>query len=232
MRAGLLPSTSHEEGPAASCTSVIPHHPINHRQTMCRPRRRGGCVWPVVEPMPKLPWSLVSLPPRPKSLAESWHPAQQTQAAFYKLPTELRQLVLREAFGGRTLHLDVRSRNSLHTLSMSAPGDIFETYRPAARGWRRLVPWFWPKSYRHTIHTSESLEELPAWKWYGCFCHRGRVVWSDALWVWHCDALAPLFSDGCWRGGPWCCKRDDVEARVPDDARVAAIGFLLSCKRA
>jgi hypothetical protein len=123
----------------------------------------------------------------------------------------------------------------MHSLSMSSSGDIFKTYRPAARGWRRLVPWFWPKSYRHTIHTSESLEELPAWKWYGCFCHRGRVVWNEARmspWVWHCDDLAPCFSDGCWRGGPWCCKTDDVEARVPDDARVAAMGFLLSCKQA
>jgi hypothetical protein len=192
---------------------------------------------PAVASMPHLPWSLASLPPRPESFTESWHPAQQNQAAFFKLPTELRQLILREAFGGRTLHLDIRSRNSMHPLITSTgSADLFKTYRPAARGWRRLVPWSCPKSYRHATHTTESLEELPAWKWYGCFCHSGQVVWNEArmdpMMLCLRSDVAPHFFDGCWRGGPWCCRTDDVDAWVPDDARVGAMGFLLSCKRA
>lgn len=183
---------------------------------------------------PDPPLSLASLPPRLKSLSEKWHPLQQSQAPFYKLPTELRQEILREAFGDRTLHLDVRSRTSMHELRVRR-GNPLKMHRPGARGWRRLVPWFYPKTYRHGFHSNESLEELPVWRWDGCFCHGGLVSWTNREHLFdilHSGDPEPLFSDGCWRGRAWCCSPAHVTATLPDHARVGAMGFLLSCKQA
>lgn len=203
-----------------------------------RPVQWGG--WRTTATFPDPPLSLApSLPPRLESLSQEWCPSQQSHAGFFQLPLELRQRILREAFGDRTLHLDVRARTSMHVLmgpreANRCKGNALKMHRPGARGWRRLAPWFSPKEYKYGWHSNESLEALPAWRWEGCFCHAGKVIWNDPRRrdVLCSRGLEPLFYDGCWRGKAWCCDEDGDYGVLPDDARVGAMGFLLSCKRA
>ncbi|KAK3290988.1 uncharacterized protein B0H64DRAFT_50422 [Chaetomium fimeti] len=61
-------------------------------------------------PDPPLP----ALPSTAEFIPEEWRPSQQTQSHYFDLPLELRHLILRTAFGDRTIHIDLRSRNSLH----------------------------------------------------------------------------------------------------------------------
>lgn len=182
---------------------------------------RHGCVrtW-VSFPDPPLP----SLPPCSELTPSSQsQPARQTQSMFFNLPVEIREVILREAFGDRTLHIDLRSRNSWHSRCTSPGVNPFE---PAREGWRRLAPWLDPRPPKIKCH--RDAKKMPTWRWYGSFCHRGKINWRLQY------DLAPagdrFFADGCWRGGNWCCMAEAAVA--PDGYQVGAMGFLLSCKQA
>jgi hypothetical protein len=121
---------------------------------------------------------------------------------------ELRQQILREAFGDRTIHVDLRFRPPLHAL-----GNNFTTspgHPPLAR-----------------------LPEIPpsppsadgAWRWFSCLCRRDPPPHSPNY-----NLLGPP-DDGCLSGGgsSYCSLWPGTE---PSKCRIGAIGFLLTCRQA
>ena len=152
---------------------------------------------------------LLHIPPLPSGLRKQTS-AQQSQSPFFRLPLELRQLILREAFGGRTIHIDLR-------LPVATP-----RLRPLGRekkSWRRLVP----------RRTAEPAQDERRWVWTGCyFCHGGPAQTEGRnSWGYPIPAIP---SDGM-NGGPCCWTGDEAWPR--SDARtVGVMGFLLSCQRA
>ncbi|KAK4153431.1 hypothetical protein C8A00DRAFT_33792 [Chaetomidium leptoderma] len=182
--------------------------------------RFGGCVRVRVS-APYPPLESLAPPPREDSL--KWPQNDQTQSLFFKLPLELRRQILREVFGGRTLHIDLRSADRMYVTAQ--PGE--DPFAPVRRGWRRFAPWVAPKP-RITITYPK---HVPLWRWYACFCHGGQLMQEGPI---ELHWRQPTFADGCCRGGAWSALSDrpDNHDLLPDGYGVGALGFLLSCQRA
>jgi hypothetical protein len=189
---------------------------------------RRGCVRRTyLTPYPEPP--LPSLPRPPVLSTEQCPPSSQLQSPFFSLAPELREIILREAFGDRTIHVDLRSRRGMHSMVTRNTRPLRNPFTPVREGWRRLVPGGGAKSPEPEGHD----RDVPLWRWYSCFCHRDcpdRVMPRDVT-VIGPDIERVFFGDGCWRGRRWCCG--DREAGAPPEGYyVGVMGFLLSCKRA
>jgi hypothetical protein len=171
-----------------------------------------------------------SLPPAPKSLSGKWRPAQQTKSAFFQLPAEIRDLILREAFGDRTIHIDLRPRHVENPSGIVRSVNTCVPRESGAQMWRRrarrLVPGLSSTKPSTTSEADDSEEGSPAWGWYSCFCHEGP---SKPLGEGENGQVGVdcLFSNGC--RGRWEPAEPD---QLPREARIGVMGFLLSCKRA
>lgn len=132
---------------------------------------------------------------------DTWRPIIQTQG-FFALPYDLRHQILKMAFGGRTVHIDLRVRPPLHD---------FESSGGRSPGHAGYPPLFDAGSF--SKHRSQGV----TWQWFHCVCHR------DPPWVYRPDEVC---RDTCLTGrascqGPW----------VYDACQLGAMGFLLCCKQ-
>ena len=152
-------------------------------------------------PLPCLP-CLPSQRPRPLTPTAPSKNLVVALGTLATLPAELRRLVLVAAFGERTLHLDLR-------LSRPRRADCFDLLTRYAKnehglGSAPLGECAFPD------HAAP-----PAWRWYGCVCHR----------------LIPLSTyvhphlDECLRGRANC--EDWLW-----ECRIGVMGWLLACRQA
>lgn len=111
-------------------------------------------------------WRLPILPEvRPRHLTpatshESLLPNYNKQTAFFKnLPLDLRQHVYKAAFGGRTIHIELRFDHP--TLALADPTHAH------------------PHDNVHAGLDPENRRDRsipPAWIWWGCVCHRNPAL--------------------------------------------------------
>ncbi|SPO06989.1 uncharacterized protein DNG_09683 [Cephalotrichum gorgonifer] len=138
--------------------------------------------------------------------------SRQEQSPFFRLPLDLRYLILRDAFGGRTIHVDFRFRPPLYT---SDTGGGLKAYHG---GYPPLV----------TVDTRLDRPTKPhgagAWRWYSCVCHRnvppgmrGSAFEFSASW------------DKCLSGAGFHCH--SWPGTLPNKCMLGMMGFLLTCKQ-
>lgn len=132
-----------------------------------------------------------------------------SSAFFQRLPLDVRRLVLIEAFGGRTMHVDLQHR------PRPGGGDVVSELRSAMSG-----------MYGQAGQTR-------SWQWYGCVCHRdpewrvrhrriGDVSVSEPI---KDRCIEPGGHDGAQECVNWSCEK-------PLKCRVGAMGWLRTCRQA
>ena len=146
---------------------------------------------------------------------EPWTADQQRQSLFFFcLPAEIRHRILCAAFGDRTVHMDLRLRPRLYTAETSkacSPSQFHAGYPPLLTRWDVKIP--------RGIDDRTGDDKKPAWRWYGCVCHRNTpgTAWKQP------------YDDLCLSGYGRC---SGYPGNVPEKCMVGAMGFLRSCKRA
>lgn len=149
-----------------------------------------------------------------------------TSPFFAHLPAEVRRRVLIYAFGDKTLHMDLRLRQSIHPVA----GDE-DTH------WARLPSTHGPVTWNHAgILTpgkaaADSHDSRKRWRWFSCVCHRFPARGPDALplgrrrnypWIQYREPEEDL----CLRGGG-CC-----DGWPENSCRLGIMGWLLTCRQA
>ncbi|KAK9444522.1 hypothetical protein VB005_01585 [Metarhizium brunneum] len=139
---------------------------------------------------------------------------------FHRLPLEIRRIILAEAFGYRTIHIDLAfdhplvRRPSLTAPTSSSPDDA----RHCGLG-IKLVP-----------DTSQPRR----WQWFGCVCHR-RAEWTAAEreknW-WNLGRTIGLHDDECIKGTICWCNTGADQGTGSDSCFIGIMGWLLSCRSA
>ncbi|KAK4462925.1 hypothetical protein QBC42DRAFT_72773 [Cladorrhinum samala] len=177
-----------------------------------------------------VPPPIPSIPPAVPQ--DSWQPTNpQTSSSFFALlPFEIRHQILREAFGDRTVHIDLRVR-------CASP--------KSSKAW---LPWkislqsdSSQEPQRHGRHPGKTYNRYqaernpefyfkdhgrPTWKWYSCICH--NVVPPDLASSFSYEddmILESDLGDSCLGGRANCSGSDAAECHL------GAMGFLRSCKR-
>ncbi|KAI9150003.1 HET-domain-containing protein [Paramyrothecium foliicola] len=146
------------------------------------------------------------IPSLPVTAWESCEPTAQTQG-FFSLPFEIRRDILREAFGARTIHIDLRCRQVPSTLQDISGLDLHHAGNPPPLLWSERFP---------------AKERVPKreWRWYSCICHRGAPGQTNSIFGAELDTcLEGIANCGLWPG------------MAPDKCRVGVMGFLVSSKQ-
>lgn len=194
------------------------------------------------EQLPRHHESLPYLPPtRPRPLTpepahgnEESDPLRllQNYGLFGHAPYEIRRQILVEAFGGRTLHMDIAYRYPFARKPRNMNAETSGS-GPNASG-----------VHRHCDLGSELAPDASrpqAWQWFSCVCHRRAGYseiekeqryascqgWQHALTIEPCD-------DECLEGSESMCSCQ-VERSDGDDGAVCfvgAMGWLLACRLA
>jgi hypothetical protein len=149
----------------------------------------------------------------PSPSCENVASAINNYGLFQSLPYEIRRVILTEAFGGRTLHIDLSFGH------------------PPARG-----PDLINNSGATTRHCGLGSElshdaSLPQrWRWFSCVCHRHRE-WADAdpEACWRFGSVEPC-DDECLKGSRCTCE---THGRcLPEIRFIGIMGWLLTCRQA
>ncbi|KAF6828318.1 hypothetical protein CPLU01_08593 [Colletotrichum plurivorum] len=164
-------------------------------------------------PLPLLPAQ------RPRPITPTAITGDQVTAlgTFARLPPELRQRVLRAAFGDRTLHVDLRlapPQRQRGNLAMAAA------------------------AYEHgagsaPLRFTGTDKENRQWRWYGCVCH--RLLPRDSAEerrIFTARGISPYIwphRDACLHGEAVMCK---VWAAGECECAVGALGWLRACRMA
>lgn len=187
----------------------------------------------------------LTLPSLPacESTSQKWQPASQTQSLFFRLPAELRQLILREAFGDQSIHIELHQRDRSMYLARETttnrPAGVIVPQRwrdkaqTRAREWRnRSVSWLQQSLHLRPKEAPLVEHDLRRGRWCGSVCHRGRVRRRDG------DGRArwePSTVDMCWACSLLSSSADSpllAPPLLPQHSSIGAMGFMLSCKRA
>jgi len=136
-------------------------------------------------------------------------------AFFQRMPADLRRQILVEAFGSRTVHMDLSFDNSLLILRGKELRKAID-----ATGHYGLCITTNGRSYPLPYANRKS----KAWEWWGCVCHRdpecrirGKRPVSEP---WTDRCRAGVASCGEWVG------------EVPDKCQLGALGWLCACRQA
>ncbi|KAI2473137.1 hypothetical protein F4781DRAFT_427548 [Annulohypoxylon bovei var. microspora] len=159
--------------------------------------------------LPQLPvqraFALTPSPSREHLLASS-----ASSPFFRLLPMEVRRLVLIEAFGDRTVHVDFVFDHPV--LYLSDEG--------ARRGGSHCGIDVGSDYWRKRDTTKPK-----AWRWFSCVCHR------DFEWCVRGEGLiSEPYDDTCLAGTAGCCR--GWPGVMPDKCFVGVMGWLLACRQA
>ncbi len=156
------------------------------------------------KPAPKLETQDPPIPSLPDTRITSCT-TQQPHPGFFSLPTEIRDLIMIEAFGNVRVHIDLRllpprreNRPSLNSKRHGGPYPPLDT-----------------EQYHWGSH-------LRTWKWYSCVCHSCSPSLGQEY-----DIMP--HHDECLRGPHRCLKGNTTASR---HCRLGIIGFMMSCKQA
>ncbi|KAH7179984.1 uncharacterized protein B0J16DRAFT_417588 [Fusarium flagelliforme] len=183
----------------------------------------------------------------PTSSSDDLRSSNQTASIFTRIPPEIRHEILLQAFGGRTVHIDLVYQHPLNMTRQRNPGIHYGENTQQARGF--------------------DMDKPECWQWRGCVCHRkpsnvtrmfGQIqagildpsggptgnVWPplypedpssglgedmDRYWF-----LEEPGEDGCCKGYAHRCGAHidpSVNGR-PDSCWIGAMGWLLACRKA
>ncbi|KAK2616604.1 hypothetical protein QQS21_000427 [Conoideocrella luteorostrata] len=149
-------------------------------------------------------------------LFESLPPSGSAYGLFSRLLPEIRRLILAEAFGYRTIHIDLTFDHPLVRRS-SAPlqGSSSKQSLPHCGIGSALV-----RDGAQPKH----------WQWFGCVCHR-RAEWTVAEREQNWGILSPtigLHDDECLEGTMCSCSAELERS----SCFIGIMGWLLSCRSA
>lgn len=164
----------------------------------------------------------------PSSSQESLVLSGSSDCAFFqRLPFEIRRLILIEAFGNYTLHMDLIHGYPLppHSERMRDPKLV---PRHAQLTWPEPAPEPEPSRFR-----KRKPKQVEQWRWQGCVCHDFPFgICNNGPW-----------NDNCRIGvigpGPWTfeeLEKGDCDPSLDRSRRsscfLSIMGWLLSCKQA
>ena len=150
-------------------------------------------------------------------------PASQGQSPFFRLPAEIRERILREAFGGRAVHIELRLQPILRPLSPRQDTTDQTSGQQYQAGFlRSLFHRIRPPKFK--IKPYHGKGEVTEWRWYGGICRRNVPKLCGQRQRPY-DGSVPLYQ-----------ARDDCVAEFArgeagESQRVGVLGFLLSCKK-
>lgn len=164
-------------------------------------------------------------PPPPYRTESDWpsiRPTPGNYGLFGRLPPELRQQVLGEAFGNRTLHVDLTFDHPL-------------VRRPSSRinKWRKPGP----DARVHCGFGTQLVRDASRpkrWQWFGCVCHRRLVRPVEEGCYVNKERIQPC-QDECVPGkriGGKPHARPDSLVLCDSDCFVRVMGWLLACRQA
>lgn len=162
-------------------------------------------------PIPTLPQSrprILTPSTSRESLFESAASATENSAFFLKLPFEIRHKILRDAFGDRTIHMDLYFDYPMKPLSERQPN------RTQGVGGARVPP---PEP-RWGI----AREQGKQWQWLSGECYRGSHVMASKMVEYQGD-------EDSFPGMTDCCEIFHTSIGVRP---VGVMGWLLSCRQA
>jgi hypothetical protein len=147
---------------------------------------------------------------------------------FTRLPSEIRHQILVAAFGGRTLHVDIRESPPM--LSAAERQTQTATIAPKDMPHGGLGADLdrysgWPTEVLRAA--VESHVSTPGgggaspWQWWSCVCHRSPP---------HAMLTSPLWEDDCVHGKNTFCQYYSGEA--PDKCLIGCMGWLTTCRQA
>ncbi|KAK3899208.1 hypothetical protein C8A05DRAFT_37189 [Staphylotrichum tortipilum] len=150
-------------------------------------------------------------------------PASQDQSPFFRLPAEIREFILREAFGGRAVHLELRLQPILRPLSPRKDATNQRSGQQQKAGFlRSLLHRVRPPKFQ--IKPYHGKGEVTEWRWHGGICRRDVPELCGQRQRPY-DRSVPLYQ-----------ARDDCIAEfargeAAESQRVGVFGFLLTCKK-
>ncbi|KAF5549995.1 hypothetical protein FMEXI_4001 [Fusarium mexicanum] len=145
------------------------------------------------------------LTPSPSS--ETLPQSQQTAPFFQMLPYEIRRQVLIEAFGDRTIHMDLTYNHP--------PMQGNKRTHAMIQEWRLGLDKSRPKS----------------WYWRGCTCHHKPPPWHPAIATESYSARA-VDKDRCCIGLGQCCDMWSKNSKDLYGCWIGAMGWLQTCRQA
>jgi hypothetical protein len=155
--------------------------------------------------------------PRPRVLTPS--PSEQdislppqSSPIFTKLPTEIRQQILRFAFGDRTVHADL----------------VLEHPEKAELNGLRDDSGHGKLSSRYSHKLDRSQPQI--WKWKGCVCHRVAPPLLQKF-VWYEESVRQPADDDCCSGYANLCHEWTTHYGTTDACLIGAMGWLLACRQ-
>ena len=154
-------------------------------------------------------------------------PQQQSSALFMKLPFEIRRMILLEAFGRRTLHMDLDCYRS-GPLYYGAYSDHYMSKINVAHTLPIVGDCRDQEHLRSFQHTGDS-DRRYLWLWWSSVCHRnlpGNLRGSMGA---RDGQLKAPWDDDCRNGMARYCRYWGTPGRC---CRVGALGFLRSCRQA
>lgn len=166
-----------------------------------------------------IPCPPVSIRPDRLQVDRPPHARQKRCFFFTKLPPELRRRVIMDAFGDRTVHMDLQYRLPYAPV----PPGADETTRSHAGVW-------FNDPYEGAIMDQTASED---WRWFGCVCHArpGHTMrFFDSP---RPRGLpGPLNIDRCIQGEALCPRYLRRETHDPEPCVIGAMGWLLSSRQA
>ena len=141
--------------------------------------------------------------PSTEALSQSCHAA----SFFQILPIEIRRQILIEAFGDRTIHMDLIYGHPPMPGNKEAHAMIQE--------WRLGLDKSRPKS----------------WFWRGCTCHRKPPPWHPAI-ATESYSTRAVDKDRCCVGLAHCCDMWTKNSKELNGCWIGALGWLQTCRQA
>ncbi|CAK7201508.1 hypothetical protein SEUCBS139899_004214 [Sporothrix eucalyptigena] len=146
---------------------------------------------------------------------------------FTCLPAEIRRQILMEAFGGRTVHMDLRIGSLMKPMAERAPITFSPNKLPHGGLGAELgsIPLFSEEALLAAVDArildSEERKKHPLWQWWSCVCHR---TMPDP------GHVAPLTEDECCKGRSMYCFM--YPGTKPGKCLLGCMGWLLTCRQA
>ncbi|KAL2133779.1 hypothetical protein VTI74DRAFT_1716 [Chaetomium olivicolor] len=156
---------------------------------------------------------------------------------FARLPLELRQRILTDAFGHRTLHVDLAFNHPLTRKLIKASPPLSRPVQARVKQGKRTHCGFGCDLVRDT-------SQPRAWQWFSCVCHRRLVRVNDDV---RKDRIEPC-DDGCiperrigrrvaqtaWEGSLCRCESEAADcgaAWAREGCFIGVVGWLLACRQ-
>ncbi|VUC36815.1 unnamed protein product [Clonostachys rosea] len=198
---------------------MLPHKMLPHRGKD-QVEKKDPDALPVLDPRVR------SLTPAPSNqeLRQAYIDATSESPLFQKLPSEIRTRILIEAFGGRTVHMDL----SQDQPDVEIPKNDKSSDGAHVHGRKRVYTAGRP-GHNYLMRDSQESKE---WIWRGSVCHRNPPKPYDKEWT----ELEPA-EDFCRHGGIGETDVGDIceqwhEKDGEASCDIGAMGWLLSCRQA